>query len=287
MKPANLKTKIFLDSGDPEETKSTIEMLGFLDGQTTNPSLIATSPGAKERLDAGNKFTADEVNEFYKDTVHKIRDIMPEGSISVEVYADANTTAEEMMQQGKGMYTWIKGAHIKLPTTAEGIRAARALVDEGYNINMTLVFTQEQAAAVYAATTGATKGQVFLSPFIGRLDDLGQNGMDLIRNIIRMYAAGDGHVEVLTASVRSYDHFMATLAIGSDIITTPKKWIDAWVAAGMEVPVEDTYVREDLSPIVYQELALDQDPASYNIQHALTDKGLVRFAEDWNNLIST
>lgn len=287
MKPENLKTQIFLDSGDPQETASIIDALGFLDGQTTNPSLIAKSPGAKELLEAGDKFTAEEVNEYYKKTVTKIRQTMPQGSISVEVYADANTKAEDMIAQGKDMYTWIKGAHIKLPTTAEGLKAARVLVDEGFNINMTLVFSQEQAAAVYAATSGATKGQVFLSPFIGRLDDIGQNGMDLIRNILKMYETSDGHVEVLTASVRSYDHFIATLAAGSDIITSPGKWIHEWAEQGKEVPTEFTYVRDDLSAIPYKELALDLAPEEYAIQHDLTDKGLVRFAEDWNNLISS
>ncbi|PJC52386.1 MAG: transaldolase, partial [Candidatus Magasanikbacteria bacterium CG_4_9_14_0_2_um_filter_42_11] len=217
-------------------------------------------------------------------TVEKIRANMPEGSISVEVYADAETKAEMMIEQGKKMATWIPGVHIKLPTNAEGLKAARALVDEGYNVNMTLVFSQAQAAAVYAATSGAKKGQVFLSPFIGRLDDIGQNGMDLIANVLKMYKEGDGHVEVLTASVRSMEHFFAAIALGSDIITVPGKYLLAWQEGGIEVPTAYTYMREDFAPIVYEELSLTDDISSYNIQHDLTDKGLEKFVADWKAL---
>ena len=287
MRPENLNTQFFLDSGDPEETKAIIEKLGFVDGQTTNPSLIAKSPGAKERLEAGNKFSRDEVNEYYKETVSAVRSAMPHGSISVEVYADADTSAEEMIEQGTAMNAWIPEAHIKLPTTAEGLKAARHFVDQGINVNLTLVFSQQQAAAVYAATTGAKKGQVYLSPFIGRLDDIGQNGMDLIANIVKMYKEkGDGHVEVLTASVRSLDHFLASIAVGTDIITSPGKWMTAWADAGMEVPAELRYAPEGLAPMPYEEIDLDQPVEAYNLQHDLTDKGLQRFADDWNNLIA-
>jgi len=284
MKPTNLHTQLFLDSGDPQETKTMIETLGFLDGQTTNPSLIAKSPVAQERLASGNPFTQEEVFEYYKTTVYEIREILPKGSISVEVYADAETTADMMIEQGKKMATWIPGVHIKLPTNAEGLKAARALVDEGYNINMTLVFSRAQAAAVYAATSGAKKGQVFLSPFIGRLDDIGENGMDLIANVLKMYKEGDGHVEVLTASVRSMEHFFAAIALGSDIITVPGKYLPAWQEGGMEVPTAYTYTREDLKPIAYEELSLTDDVSSYNIQHNLTDKGLEKFVADWKAL---
>ncbi|KKS52738.1 MAG: Transaldolase [Candidatus Magasanikbacteria bacterium GW2011_GWC2_42_27] len=276
MKPTNLHTQIFLDSGDPLETKAMIEKLGFLDGQTTNPSLIAKSPVAQERLASGNPFTQEEVFEYYKTTVTDIREIMQEGSISV---------ADVMIAQGKQMATWISGVHIKLPTTAEGLKAARVLVDEGYNVNMTLVFSQAQAAAVYVATIGAKKGQVFLSPFIGRLDDIGQSGMDLIENVLKMYKEkGDGHVEVLTASVRSMEHFLAAIALGSDIITAPAKILSAWKENGMNVPTDYTYTREYLSQIVYEELSLTDDVSSYNIQHDLTDKGLEKFVADWKAL---
>lgn len=287
MKPDSLHTTIFLDSGDPMETKKILTILGFLDGQTTNPSLIAKSPGAKERLQKGEKFTQAEMLEYYKRTVSDIRSILPSGSVSVEVYADLTTTAEEMISQAQEMNTWIEGAHIKLPTTTEGLKAAHQLVGDGLNVNMTLVFSQEQAAAVYAATKGAKRGQVFLSPFIGRLDDIGLNGMDLIKNIITMYKeSSDGHVQVLTASVRSLDHFKATLALGSDIITAPAALITEWAEQGMAIPSEYTYARKDLEQIQYQDISLEQPFGLYNVQHELTDKGLEKFAADWNNLIS-
>ncbi len=149
-------------------------------------------------------FLRDEIIDFYRDVVKKISAMIPQGSVSVEVYADGATKAETMLQQGKEMFGWIPNAHVKFPTSAEGLKAASGAIGEGLRVNMTLCFTQAQAAAVYAATRGARKGQVFVSPFIGRLDDRGENGMDLIANIIRMYAKGDGHVEVLTASVRKH-----------------------------------------------------------------------------------
>ena len=88
------------------------------------------------------------------------------------------------------MFGWIPNAHVKFPTSAEGLKAAEKAIGLGLRVNMTLCFSQAQAAAVYAATRGARKGQVFVSPFIGRLDDRGENGMDLIANILRMYAKG-------------------------------------------------------------------------------------------------
>jgi transaldolase len=287
MRPSTLNTKLFLDSGSADDTKTALETIGFLDGQTTNPSLIAKSPGAQARLSAGKKFTSAEVKEFYKQTVIDIRSIMPEGSISIEVYADADTKAEKMIAQGIEMNTWIPGAHIKLPTTAEGLRAARHFVDAGVNVNMTLVFSQEQAAAVYSATTGAKNGQVFLSPFIGRLDDNGQDGMSLIGNILKMYhMQGDGHVEVLVASVRSMDHFMASLALGADIITSPQKFLVEWAEGGKKIPETFSYMREDLAHIPFESLDLSATAESFNIQHDLTDTGLAKFAEDWNALIA-
>src|SRR5208337_2698352 len=126
--------------------------------------------------------------------------------------ADSATKAEAMLEQGREMFGWIPNGHIKFPTSAEGLKAASLALKEGLRVNMTLCFSQAQAAAVYAATRGARKGDVFVSPFIGRLDDRGENGMDLIAHIIRMYGKGDGHVEVLTASVRKIDHLLYALA---------------------------------------------------------------------------
>ena len=223
MKHSTLKTKIFLDSGDPQETKEAIKLLGFLDGQTTNPTLIAKSPEAQKRLSEGKKFTKDEALTLYRQTVREISSLIPNGFISVEVYADKNTGYEEMLKQAREMFVWIPNAHIKFPTTKEGLRAANIATKEGFRVNMTLVFTQEQAVAVHGATLGATKGNVFISPFVGRLDDRGEYGMDLVENILKMYGSANSHVEVLTASVRSIDHFTEAIRLGSDIITAPLK----------------------------------------------------------------
>jgi transaldolase len=286
MRPNNLKTRIFLDGGNPEETKSVLKQIGFLDGQTTNPTLISKNPEARRRLEQGRKFNKEEIYAFYRGVIITLSGLLPQGSISIEVYADAATSAEEMLKQGREMFTWIPNAHIKFPTSREGLKAAQQAVKAGLRVNMTLVFTQEQAAAVYAATRGARKGQVFLSPFIGRLDDRGENGMDLIANVIRMYQAGDGHVEVLTASVRSMEHFLYALRLGSDIMTAPFDTITMWGEKGMPVPgAEFHYDTKGLKPIPFRELDLSKPWESFDIHHDLTDKGMERFSADWNALI--
>ncbi len=279
MRPNNLQTKIFLDGGDSNETKETTKLLGFLDGQTTNPSLIA------KKLESG-KFTQPELMELYKSVVSEISSLIPIGSVSIQVYSDKDTKAEVMLTQGKEMYTWIPNAHIKYPVTLEGLKAAAESVRLGMRINMTLVFSEEQAAAVYSATKGAKKGQVFLSPFIGRLDDRGENGMSLIENIIKMYKNGDGHVEVLAASIRNMDHLLGCFKLGADIITLPYKTIKEWSDQGLPTPVEDfIYSKNNLQDIPYQQLDLTKPWQEFNINHELTDKGLEKFASDWNTLL--
>ena len=290
MRPENLKTRIFLDSGDPNETKAALSALGFLDGQTTNPSLIAKHPAT-----AGKKFGADELLNFYEKVVKEVSALIPSGSVSIEVYSDSTTSAEQMYEQGQEFFKWIPnpapeqarygaGAHIKYPTTLEGLKAAEISVKNGLRVNMTLVFSQEQAAAVYAATLGAKTGEVFVSPFIGRLDDRGENGMDLIKNIIQMYQAGDGHVQVLTASVRSMEHFFQAIKLGSDIITSPLKILKEW--AEQKFPISNSqFSKTNLKPIGYQEIALTKPWQQYNLAHELTDKGLEKFSQDWNGLI--
>jgi transaldolase len=287
MKPENLKTKIFLDGGDPAETKEILNTLGFLDGQTTNPTLVSKNPKAADRLKKGEKFTGEEIMDFYKSIVSEISSLIPDGSVSIEVYADKNTTAEEMLKQAKEMNSWIPNAHIKFPTISAGLKAAEECIKMGINVNMTLVFTQEQAAAVYSATKGASKGQVFVSPFIGRLDDRAENGMDLIKNIIRMYKEGDGHVEVLTASVRSVEHYQAALSLGTDIITAPGKLIIDWKDIGLVVPRQGSYAynAKGLKTIEYKELDLERNWSEFDINHELTEAGIEKFAADWNALI--
>jgi len=286
MRPERLASRIFLDGGNPEETKEIMETLGFLDGQTTNPTLISKNPGVREHLEGGGKFTAEELLDYYRGVVKKISAIIPEGSISVEVYADGASKADQMLSQGRVMFGWIPNAHIKFPTTAEGLKAASLAVKEGMRVNMTLCFTQSQAAAVYGATKGARKGDVFVSPFVGRLDDRGENGMDLIVNTLRMYAKGDGHVEVLTASVRTMDHLLYALKIGSPIITSPFEIVKEWGRKGMPMPGPDfSYDGQGLKPIPYENLDLGKAWQEYDIRHELTEKGMERFSKDWNSLI--
>lgn len=284
MRPANLKTKIFLDSGDVNETREIKKILGFLDGQTTNPTLIAKNPQAQERLARGEKFAEQEVWQFYKKVVEEISTEIPDGSVSVEVYADEATSSDLMFQMGSKIFTWIPNAHIKYPTTKAGLEAAERSIKEGMRVNMTLVFSQVQSAAVYGATLGAKKGEVFVSPFIGRLDDKGENGMDLIKNTLEMYKKSDGHVEVLAASIRNMNHFLGCLSLGVDIITAPFSLLKEWAEAGM--PLEGVYNKGELKEIPYQDLDLNLNWSQYDIAHDLTDTGLKKFVEDWRSIIS-
>jgi len=288
MKPENLQTKIFLDSGSPHETKKAIDLLGFLDGQTTNPTYWAKSEEIQERLQKEGKFAREEIYEEYKKTVQEISKLIPKGSVSVEVYADKDTKADTMFEQGKEMFSWIPNAHIKYPTTSEGLEAAERSIAVGMRVNMTLCFSQEQAAAVYAATKGAGRGDVYVSPFIGRLDDRGENGMDLIKNIVEMYKHGDGHVMVLTASLRNLDHLYAAIAAKTDIITGGFTYLQKWTEKGVSPPEDDfTYNREDLKGILYEELDLGKEWSTFDIHHELTDSGMKKFSDDWNALIKT
>jgi transaldolase len=286
MRPKDLKTKIFLDGGDPDEAREIIKIMGFLDGQTTNPTLISKNPNASERLKKGEKFSEGEIINFYHNVVKEISSIIPQGSISIEVYAVTTTKAEQMLKQGREMFSWIPNAHIKFPSSKEGLKAAEQAVREGMRINMTLCFTQEQAAAVYAATQGAKRGNVFVSPFIGRLDDRGENGMDIISHIIKMYEKGDGHVMVLTASVRKIDHLLCALKFGSDIVTVPFKVLKEWAEKGLPVPGSDyKYNPKDLKSIPYKDIVLTKNWQGFDISHDLTVKGMEKFSADWDSMI--
>lgn len=286
MKPLNLASRIFLDGGDPAETKEILNLLGFLDGQTTNPTLLAKNPYAKERFEKGEKFSKEELFSFYRRVAEDISALIPNGSVSIEVYADKTTTRAEMIKQAREMFQWIPNAWIKLPITTAGLEAAEQLVKEKIHLNLTLCFSQEQAAAVYVASRGAAPGQVFLSPFLGRLDDQGQNGMDLVKNILQMLQSGDGHLEVLAASLRSYDHFLASLQLKCGIITAPYKILKEWREKGMLLPTDDySYQSGGLAAIPYQELDLNKNWRDFNLFHQLTEKGIERFSQDWNGLI--
>ncbi|OIO19182.1 MAG: transaldolase [Candidatus Magasanikbacteria bacterium CG1_02_32_51] len=287
MRPQNLKTKIFLDSGNPVETREAIKFLGFLDGQTTNPSLIAKNPELQAKISRGQKLSSEEVKTFYRSVIEEIKVMVSDGSISIEVYADKNTSKEKIIEQAREMNKWIPNAHIKLPITEAGLLAEHDLLKEGFRVNMTLCFSQEQAGAVYNMSLGSKKGNVFLSPFIGRLDDKGQNGLSLIENIQKIYSKGDGHVEVLAASIRSYEHFLACLALEVDIITAPLKILEEWWKRDLEIPSKDfVYNKKDLSNIPFEDISLDKNFINYNLQHDLTDAGLDKFVSDWKTLIA-
>ena len=286
MKPTRLKTKIFLDSGDPAETKTALDTLGWLDGQTTNPSLIAKNPEAAARFERGEKITEDELLDFYQKTAKEISGMIPNGSVSLEVYADDKTSVDEMYAQAEKLNTWITNAHIKYPTTNEGIKAAERSLATGMRVNMTLAFSQEQAAAVAIIGKNTNKGDIFLSPFVGRLDDRGENGMDLIRNILAMYKEFGSSVEVLTASVRSIEHFNYALALKSDIITAPYKILKEWSDKGLSIPDKSyEYDAKELKNIDQQNIDPNQSWDNLNIKHELTDVGIEKFAADWNKLI--
>src|SRR6476646_7408575 len=106
-------------------------------------------------------------------------------------------------------------------------------VEQGMRVNMTLCFSQQQAAAVYAATKGA-KEHVYVSPFVGRLDDIGQNGMDLVKNVKRMFSKGDGHVLVLAASIRSLEHLLYCFALETELATVPAKTLELWASKNFQ-----------------------------------------------------
>lgn len=286
MKPDGMTTRIFLDGGDPAETRKVRDEMGFLDGQTTNPTFVAKNPDAKDRLEMGEKFTEQELLDFYRDMISEISAIIPEGSVSIEVYADKSTSAEAMLEQGREMFSWIPNAHIKFPCSGEGLKASSLAVQEGIRVNMTLCFSQEQAAAVYAATRGAKRGDVFVSPFVGRLDDRGENGMDLIGNILQMYEKGDGHVMVLSASLRSMDHFMESLRLNADILTCKADILLDWTRENMPLPGKEYhYRRGELQKLPYRELDLSRNWRDYDIAHPKTAEGMETFSADWNSLL--
>lgn len=285
-KTEKLTTNIFLDGGDPEETKEIIALLGTIDGQTTNPSLVAKNPTFAACKNNEGGCTNDDLWKAYREIVTEISPLVPE-SVSIEVYADEKTTASEMIEKGKELNTWIPNAHVKLPINAAGLEAAEALTALGIRVNMTLCFTQSQAAAVFAATKGAKPGDVYLSPFVGRLDDSGEDGMSFIKNVVKMFKDTDGHVQPLVASVRSLDHFLASLALNVPLITSPAKILKEWVAAGKISPDTDyVYDAQGRTPFTFETHDLTADWRSFDLSHPLTTAGIERFASDWNNVLA-
>jgi len=274
------KTKILVDGGDPQETRRAKVLLGFVDGQTTNPSLVAKNPHIKELVASGHKLSGREEMEEYKKIVQTISPLVGDAGVSIEVFSDEKTTAGEMLDQGREMFSWIPNGHIKYPCTSEGLRAAQMSVKRGIRVNMTLCFSQQQAAAVYAATKG-TKEPSYVSPFVGRLDDIGQNGMDVVRNIQRMYAKGDGHVLVLAASIRSLEHLLYSFLLKTDLVTVPAKILELWANKNFPMPNKQFQYEASGTPIPYEELDLEQTWETFDVKHELTRKGVEKFAADY------
>ncbi|PYY06283.1 MAG: transaldolase [Acidobacteria bacterium] len=279
------KTRILLDSGDPDETVRIRGLLGYLDGQTTNPPLIASNPHVVKYLASGRRFTSHQESEEYRSIVQGISRFVGSAGVSIEVFADSTTSAEHMFEQGREMYAWIDNAYIKYPCTAEGIQAAQMSVASGMRVNMTLCYSQAQAAAVYSATKG-TASPVYVSPFIGHLDGIGKPGIDLVKNIQRMFLQGDGHVLLLAASIRSLEHLVHCLSIDVDMITVPSSILSQWAIANFPVvgpPIMHAWAGDS---IPYETLDLEQPWELFDLSHALTTQGIERFAHDYEQALA-
>lgn len=284
------KTKLLVDGGDPSETLRMKSLIGFVDGQTTNPSLIATNPEIQRLIASGHRLSSQEEKDEYKKIVQSISPLVGDAGVSIEVFADLGTRAEAMLAQGEEMFSWIPNAYVKYPCTHEGLRAAQMSVHKSIRVNMTLCFSQEQAAAVYAATQGS-KEPVYVSPFVGRLDDRGEDGMDLVRNIKKMYERSDGHVHVLAASIRNVNHLLCSFALGAELATVPTKVLEEWAATGFPMPDQDFRYRGGdasgklLKVIPYKELDLNLPWESFDIAHELTTKGIQKFVADYQSTL--
>ena len=184
--------KFFIDTGDVAEIREAAAM-GLVDGVTTNPSLVAKT---------GRK---------YKDVVVEICELV-NGPISAEVLS---TTYDEMMAEARDWHKVHKNVVVKLPLIPDGLKAVRTCRAEGINTNVTLCFSPNQA--LLAAKAGAS----YISPFIGRLDDVSETGMELIEKIVTIYENYNFQTEVLVASVRNPTHVVDAAMLGADICTIP------------------------------------------------------------------
>jgi transaldolase len=188
--------QFFIDTADIDEIKDCLA-LGVLDGVTTNPTLIART---------GRPF---------RDVIVEICEIVP-GPVSAEVIA---TEYGPIMEQARKLHGIHPNIVVKLPLTAEGLKATKTCSDEGIGTNVTLCFSPNQA--LLAAKAGAS----YISPFVGRLDDISAVGMDLIEKIVAIYANYDFDTQVLVASVRSPNHVVDAALMGADVCTIPHKVI--------------------------------------------------------------
>jgi transaldolase len=189
--------KLFVDTGSIKDIEA-VAALGILDGVTTNPSLLAKEPGD------------------FRENLKKICGIV-KGPVSGEV---TSTDYAGMMRQGHDIAAIDAHMVVKVPLTKDGIRACKAMSGEGIRVNVTLCFSPAQA--LLAAKAGAT----FVSPFVGRLDDIATNGMELIRDIVDIFRNYDFKTEILVASCRHPIHVVEAARMGADIATCPPALID-------------------------------------------------------------
>ena len=194
--------KFFIDTAKVEDIKKASDM-GVFCGVTTNPSLIA-----KE-------------GRVFEEVIREITAIV-DGPISGEVKA-TTTDAEGMIAEGKSIAAIHPNMVVKIPMTAEGLKACKVLAEEGIKVNMTLIFTANQA--LLAARAGAA----YVSPFLGRLDDISVRGIDLIREISEMFSIADLDTEIIAASVRNPIHVTDCALAGADIATVPYKVIEQMI----------------------------------------------------------
>ncbi len=190
--------KIFIDTGNLKEIEKLVP-LGIIDGITTNPSLLAKEPGD------------------YKENLKKICQIV-QGPTSAEV---VELEADAMIRQGRDLAKIDPWIVVKVPLTRDGIKACKALSSEGIKVNVTLCFSPSQA--LLAAKVGAT----YISPFVGRLDDISTPGMEMVRDIVDIYRNYDFKTEVLVASTRGPMHIIEAAKMGADICTCPPAVIDS------------------------------------------------------------
>lgn len=190
--------KFFVDIADVEEIRKAVE-LGVCDGVTTNPTLVMKSGKSQE------------------EAVKEIARVLGDRPLSVEGVSE---DAEGIVKEAEGFVKWGKNIVIKVPMTKAGMRAVRILSKKGIKTNVTLVFSPSQA--LIAAKAGAT----YVSPFVGRLDDIGENGMGLVREIIDIYNNYGFKTEVIVASVRNVEHVVESAKAGAHIATVPPKVLE-------------------------------------------------------------
>lgn len=278
------KTRIFLDAGSAEDSKKAISIYPELDGQTTNPTIISKNKFLLDKIESGRKF---DINNDYKKIIQQINNVIPKKSISIEVYADAKTTASEMLDQGQEFNKWVPNAYIKLPLTEQGIIAAQSLIKNDVNVNMTLNFSLKQAFALHLACEDILKNSnadMLISPFIGRLDDINQDGLQLAVDIQNLFENINSEIKVLASSIRSYQAIKQVISNEIDIITIPSKYFTKKIYDYF-VSSKDQSIRliSDTSKFIdqYQNTANWKD---IDIRFSMTDSGLEKFANDWNNI---